>query len=496
MNKIYYYPSALTSPNFHVLIDELLEDLDSDDISKKKLIKCGGAIKYCESNPIGSKFICKKCIANFDLTIKKHDIENKGVEIVNLNDYKINNFRNKKLTSYNFDDIKKIQYKNLNIGYGIISSFVSRVRKVQVNSIFEKKVVNNYYQGALNLVEYFLLFNSKYSIDKIVIYNGRLHTIRPILSYIESNKTSSKILEVVGGRDGTNFRKQKYLNTTPFNRKDFSEYIKENWNLNTLVNQNKLSKNFFEFKRKGIPVFDKSYLIESKNELKLNKNKKIISIFNSSPDERASLGKDWDWNFNGLTDHCDITKVILQNFNSEDYYFVFRMHPNLVNYKGDLENRLKKLEYSYSNFKLISPSEKINSYELLDASDYILSFGSSIGVEATYWRKISIVIGKSFYDYLDVAYNSKNIDTLKKIILGNCNPKPIYDSLKWALFYTNRIYNVYDFHKHSPLNVYGGILNKILVLNDPKLGFKIGVNNIYSRIILKSILFFKNKKFE
>ena len=109
MNKIYYYPSALTSPNFHVLIDELLEDLDSDDISKKKLIKCGGAIKYCESNPIGSKFICKKCIANFDLTIKKHDIENKGVEIVNLNDYKINNFRNKKLTSYNFDDIKKIQ---------------------------------------------------------------------------------------------------------------------------------------------------------------------------------------------------------------------------------------------------------------------------------------------------------------------------------------------------------------------------------------------------
>ena len=65
---------------------------------------------------------------------------------------------------------------------------------------------------------------------------------------------------------------------------------------------------------------------------------------------------------------------------------------------------------------VISPSEDINSYDLLDASDKVVIFGSTIGLEASYWGKPVILLGCSWYYYENVCYIPKSLNELNTLL--------------------------------------------------------------------------------
>jgi hypothetical protein len=495
MKKLYYYPSALTVPNFPVLLDELLEDSSPRDISY--LAKCNRAIRFCESNPYGINTICKLCSNNFDIYTRSYNFNSKRVEIIDLNLLDIPIINPAVVKAEDFSTLKTKTYKNINIGYGIISSYVSKFRNIAAKTTNEKLVLRNFVAGAKNVVNLLLAVNNEFNFNTVVFYNGRLHSIRPLLEITKKYHINYRILEVVGGRDGSELKKQVYYNTTPFNRKDFAEYIQNNWEMHTPEQREELSKLFFDYKRKGIPVFDKSYIHKSSHSKNYfeEESLKYIVIFNSSPDERASLGEDWEWSFSGHTDQATIAENIVNSFDDGKYRVIFRVHPNLKGYKGDLEYRLSEIQDSFSNFRLVKSTDKVNSYELLDRADYVLSFGSTIGVEATYWNKVSIVIGKSFYDYLDVSYTVKNIEELNELISMCVKPKGKQDSKRWALFYSSRIYNVFPFKNLIPTNINrDGIAKGLAGISAPDSSQKyyLWLNNTTSRIISQYFTFINN----
>ena len=111
------------------------------------------------------------------------------------------------------------------------------------------------------------------------------------------------------------------------------------------------------------------------------------------------------------------------------------MHPNLqgVTYKYHTEL------YNLDNIQVIRANEKINSYELIKKADLVITFGSSIGIEACYLKKPVIALGGSFFYHLDYAYKPRTIKELRQLLKSRemLSPKPQIEALKYGLYMKN-----------------------------------------------------------
>ena len=105
-----------------------------------------------------------------------------------------------------------------------------------------------------------------------------------------------------------------------------------------------------------------------------------------------------------------------------------RVHPNLARAKKKGATQLKQiaeLKKKYNNLTVIEPEEKIDTYALMQAADKIVTAYSTVGCEATYWGKVSILAGKAPYDDLDCVYIAGSMVELYKYIDDKTlEPKP------------------------------------------------------------------------
>src|SRR5690606_20179770 len=119
-------------------------------------------------------------------------------------------------------------------------------------------------------------------------------------------------------------------------------------------------------------------------------SKTNIAIFNSSEDELKVIE---DWKNDIYSSQNDaITSIVKNYLKNPDFHFYLRVHPNLGKLDNAQSKEIEKMDFK--NLTVIPAFSKIDSYALMDACDKTITFGSSIGLEATYWRKPSILFGK------------------------------------------------------------------------------------------------------
>jgi len=87
-----------------------------------------------------------------------------------------------------------------------------------------------------------------------------------------------------------------------------------------------------------------------------------------------------------------------------------------------------------SNLTLIEPASPISTYTLLDRVDRVLTFGSTVGVEATFWGKVSILAGRSIYEHLDAVYLARDHDDVMQMLGAEMSPKPIDEAVKYGFY--------------------------------------------------------------
>src|SRR5690606_4334584 len=159
----------------------------------------------------------------------------------------------------------------------------------------------------------------------------------------------------------------------------------------------------------------------------MNGNKNII-LFNSSDDEFAALGDEFKNDFfvnqnEGLDFLADIVGKTMPGYN-----LVIRMHPNLKDVHFEYVENIKKLHLSYPNVIVVEPESKVDSYSLMEKADKVISFGSTTGLEASYWGIPVILLGKCFYYYSDVAYVPGGKYEIEKLLKEQLTPKPPIDA--------------------------------------------------------------------
>ena len=178
---------------------------------------------------------------------------------------------------------------------------------------------------------------------------------------------------------------------------------------------------FFTNKRLGNVTNDVAYIKSDFVGFELPaefKGRKVVSIFNSSEDEcnyteySAEYRADWYHN------QCDgIRQIATALLNHDEFVVVLRVHPNLAG--GNPEELRELLSLNVANLVIISPTERISSYSLIDASSSVITFYSTIGVEAAYWGKPSVSLCATPASNIGATHYASSLQDLLRIIIND-----------------------------------------------------------------------------
>lgn len=437
MKYLVYSSTSSLSPHFGVLLDEA-EKLfnEGHDVS---FAYCDGIIDTCFVNMEANPAICKVCKFQY-----KHTLNSlaRGINIIPMKN---------RVSEGEFDfeyfsikDIKKLKYKDVYIGYAVLSSYITLTRNPTPKITDESRIYfDHLLQQTCVLINSIVELIDKVKPDVISIFNGRFFEVRPFYDIAKALNIKIICNEVVGGFGANDpYRKVKFYDSLPHNIKLYEKRINELWEESKLQLEEKkeLGKSFYENRRGGISAGDKVYtMFQEAGKLPLNwdSNKKNIVIFNSSEDEFAAVGSDYD-SYSLFESQLEGIRYILSSVKNEDYYFYLRVHPNLSSIQYSYHTDLYELENVYDNITVIKATDTISTYSLMDAAEKIIVFGSTTGIEAVYWGKPVILLAGAMYYYLDVCYVPESRENISELIVGELTAKDNFVAIKLGYYMMDR----------------------------------------------------------
>lgn len=441
MKYLFYGGSSITMPHMGVLLNEAL--VLNEKGGEIIWAYCNAKCQSCISNMSSNSMICKNCRNRTHRLLNNYS--NKFTIIGLFDKKKIAREYEKEFVFNNIKELQNFTYKNCNLGYSIASAYISATRNSVMS--FSERHKTFYSKLALFTVERMDNFENivkECRPDCIVVFNGRNFDTAICVEIAKKYNIDFQIKEVLDGpRCAKPFFIETFFNYSAFDVKYKTERIEEVWSESLLSEEEKnlIGLKFYEQKRGGGSITDKSYVKEQKIGLlpqKWNSQKKNVVIFNSSDDELTSIGADYNRYSLFKSQYRGICSILEYFKGNIDIDFYLRMHPNLANIDTPFINELLELSSKFDNITIIKPEEKISTYSLLDCADTVISFGSTMGVEANYWGKPSILLSASEYYNLGVCYVPSDTKSLYEMIKSELLPLDKRGAIKYAFYLLER----------------------------------------------------------
>lgn len=175
--------------------------------------------------------------------------------------------------------------------------------------------------------------------------------------------------------------------------------------------------------------------LQSRN-LGLVTRKPYVVFFHSSQDELVMVNlvsEYWRDQFHAL-------KILIEELKkSRRYDLVIRLHPHLL-YKAKNEITIwntfgEDLMQEFDWITFIPADGTVDTYELIKNSEMVVTSGSTVGVEAGYLAKKSILIGRAFHEEMGITINPKNSDELQTAINFQLSEVELEHSKQAARYY-------------------------------------------------------------
>lgn len=369
-----------------------------------------------------------------------------------------NNYNQKK-------NLKEFLYKEnnrkINLGIAVESSLLS----IYKNYNFKKndKIIKK------SLISSAIIFNrSVEAIKKIkpsivITFNNRFAISRPIIEAAKFCK-----VQVIRHEVGSSEKKYELFYDDVHNVEERCKTIYTYWKNTGKKARLKNANSFFSMPYKNSNIINtgsgkiKSFSLNQNKVIQLPKNKKIVTFFTSSNYEYEAISADFSFlakskDFkNQITSLKTLVSVIKK---LKNYFLIIRVHPSFKN--SDFENSFWE-KYSSSKIKLIKSESKINSFDLMKKSDYVITYGSTLAVHAAYNDIPSITLRKHVFSCSKVLIEPKNKKDLLKIL----RKKKFNKTKEACLPYGNYIMSFGRKFKYFKRDkIFKGYINKIKVNN-------------------------------
>lgn len=325
----------------------------------------------------------------------------------------------------------ELKYDDLNIGRGVVSSTISILREYLLDpegdhrELIELELCNAVgallnYRRVLDVVQP----------DEVVLFNGRHSELWPMIELCQQ-----KGIDYVCHERGSSIeRYQEFRNSLPHSIATRRLLMDALWETTPAEERTRLAMAWFESKRRGDNKDDRSYLGAMKTGSmpdNFDAAQHNIVVFNSSEDELQAIS---EWETPLFRHQNEVIERLLNALQGRtDVHIYLRMHPNLKNVDNSQTQGLYELKQV--NFTLLPPQDPVDTYRLLEAADVVLSFASTVGIEATYWGTPSVLYGRAFYEGENAVYHPESFTELLQILTATNLKACTRDrALKYGLF--------------------------------------------------------------
>lgn len=399
---ISFSPYALWSPHFETELEII--QLHLDDGGRALILSCNGDLKICDPNPEHDLLICAMCKSRFRSGMRWLH----GGDVSNQSFYSLTCEQEATLealgerTWRDMNELRSFEVDGADVGMAAISSAVSYIREPELDSVVFKKLFSK------NIITAALVYYSIKNIlaekmpDSLLLFSGRFSSLRPALRAAQKLGIKSYVHERAGSVDRFSLTENTYPHDldaikleieTIYNNSQLSEYEKK-----------RLSDEWYIERRKGVVQSWHSFTTDQIQNLlpsAFKSNVTNVVIFNSSEDEFVAIDG-WDNPF--YINQNKAIEQLMEDVSAEKQICIFlRVHPNLKGLRNSQTEGIKLLSDRYSSLHVIPADSPVDSYALIDAADVIVTYGSTVGIEAAHASKLSILMGRAPYEDLGVC---------------------------------------------------------------------------------------------
>lgn len=430
MKVIVVSPYALYPPHFETDLEIAQSHLDAGD--QVTVIVCKGLLRSCDVNRHHRVTQCARCIGRRRRGISVLS-PHARLRVVALSS--LPGWSEEIELPARFDTIEQLrgfEYHGFDAGYAVLSSVVSMLRDPDPDLGMHQGTVQDLLRGSVQVFLAMVDHLHREKVDRVYVYNGRYGLLRPVLRACQRAGVDCHTHE--RGHDTSHFT--TFRNTLPHDIDYVEREIRHVWREAAVSGEREaVASNFFRQRAEGVMTSWYSFTAHQQAGLLpegWDPNTRNVVAFTSSEDEFVAIGDQWT---SGLyPNQVDgLRRIIGDGFSDGVVSRLFvRVHPNL---KGvDNASVRDVLALDGPMVTVIPPESTVSSYALLKAADIVLTFGSSIGIEAVYWGTPSVLAGPCFYGGLGGTYNPRSHSELIDMLKSGLAPKDPTPALMYGYY--------------------------------------------------------------
>ena len=332
------------------------------------------------------------------------------------------------------DELKEFKIGNVEVGMAAASSLITSFnREHRLNTVKYRKFVFTEVNNAYFVYLFFKKNLVGIQPEMVYLFNGRFSTILPAINACEEMGIHYTTHE----RAGINNKYYLAPDTTPHDLESAHKEIEQLWESADENVRVEVGKKFYNDRRNRVEHSWYSFTKSQKAGLlpeNFDTGKKNIGLFNTTIEEYAAI-RNWKEQIPIYKEEIISFNKIFEALNNDsNIQIYFRVHPNLRDADNSQMQDIKGLVGKFKNVTILLPESNVDSYTLMENCDTIITFGSTIGVEACYWNKPSILLGISYYDKLDCCYIPKSHEETIDLIRADLKPKSKEGALKYGFW--------------------------------------------------------------
>ena len=381
-------PYRTVAPHFEAELEIAERHIDAGDTVQ--FLNCEGELANCDFNVDRDPSICIDCRGR-----REH-----GMELLSADCATYQIQTSAPVTIPKFDTLHQLmdwKVENVDIGYAALSSLVSEVRVPEPDLVKHKALLDRFIDSALTMWQQTLKFIEQHRPDRIYVYNGRFAAMRAVFRACQKEGVECFMHE-----RGCDLNHYDVLeNHLPHDIVGIDGVIRKLWSNADVDSRQAVGASWYEDRVARVERNWVSFTKEQQSGLLpegFDTEARNVSIFCSSDDEFVAIGDSWknDLYPNQVEAIASIAESMLEAAPETRLYL--RVHPNLK----DVDNARKRsmMALQFPNLTIVPADASIDTYALMKASDLTVTFGSSVGMEAVFWDKPSVLLGPCLYQDL------------------------------------------------------------------------------------------------
>ena len=293
------------------------------------------------------------------------------------------------------DELRRYTFETFDAGEAALSSIVSRYRNPFPDMAFDRNLVR---RTLVSCVGVYLALRREIrtrGIDRMYVFNGRFANLRAALRACQAEGVDCHVHDRGFDQHHYSVFKNRMLSEIDPYRDD----ILRAWHAAPADVRETTAARFYELRRRGVIPNWRSFTDGQGTDTLppgWNPDRRNVAVFTSSEDEFVSNGEDWR---NPIYPAGQVAAIaaIAQDLQAlaPSVHLWVRMHPNLKGIQNKYVVEMNQLHDT--NISVIAADSPVGSYALLDACEKVLTFGSTMGIEAVYWGKPSVLAGPCYY---------------------------------------------------------------------------------------------------